>query len=180
MEVPDLAENDFRNLTLTAQLRVLERTARGERVTLIGSSMGGYLAALYAETHSEVEKLLLLAPAFNFYNRWAEEMGQKKMDRWREQGEISVYHYAKGREVPLGYQLAEDARQYEAFPKFQQPCLIFHGTQDDVVPVQYSEQVAATYPNVKLKTLESGHELTDVLGTIWEESEVFLLQTIAE
>ena len=78
MEVPDLAENDFRNLTLTAQLRVLERTARGERVTLIGSSMGGYLAALYAETHPEVEKLLLLAPAFNFYNRWAEEMGQKK------------------------------------------------------------------------------------------------------
>jgi len=91
-----------------------------------------------------------------------------------------VYHYAEDREVPIGYQLMEDARQYEAFPRFSQPTLIFHGIQDNVVPVQYSEQVARTCQNVKLVTLMSGHELTDVLGTIWNDCKDFLLQTVGE
>src|ERR1700691_4599065 len=68
LEIPDLAEGNFRNLTLTAQLNVIARVSHGvsrdEPVALIGSSMGGYLAALYAARHSgDVEKLVLLAPA---------------------------------------------------------------------------------------------------------------------
>ena len=64
VEIPDLAEGDFEHLTLSGQLRVIERVAAGRAVTLIGSSMGGYLAGLYASRHPEVERLVLLAPAF--------------------------------------------------------------------------------------------------------------------
>jgi len=63
VDVPDLAEGDFQHLTITGQMRVLERVAGGRPVSLIGSSMGGYLAALYAARHTEVERLALLAPA---------------------------------------------------------------------------------------------------------------------
>jgi uncharacterized protein len=66
LEVPDLAEGNFRNLTLTAQLNVVSRLCSGQPASLIGSSMGGYLAALYAARHPEVERLVLLAPAFSF------------------------------------------------------------------------------------------------------------------
>jgi uncharacterized protein len=180
LETPQLEQGDFRNLTLSKQLRAIESALGGAPVRIVGSSMGGYLAALYAASHPEVEKLVLLAPAFNFYLRWVESLGNEKMQQWQAQGEIPVYHYAEGREVPIGYQLIEDAKRYEAFPRFSQPSLIFHGTQDAVVPVLYSEQVARSHPNVKLVTLNSGHELTDVLGTIWEESKSFLLQAIAE
>jgi hypothetical protein len=179
LETPQLEQGDFRTLSLSKQLRVVETTLGGAPVRIIGSSMGGYLAALYAASHPEVEKLVLLAPAFNFYQRWVESAGNEKMHEWQARGEIPVYHYAEGREVPIGYQLIEDAKRYEAFPRFPQPSLIFHGTQDAVVPVEYSEQVARSHPNVKLITLNSGHELTDVLGTIWDESKAFLLQAIA-
>src|SRR3712207_248123 len=66
LEIPDLVEGDFENLTITGQLAVIERTARGDPVVLMGSSLGGYLAALYASSHPEVTKLILMAPAFYF------------------------------------------------------------------------------------------------------------------
>ena len=180
LETPELEERDFKHLTLTRQLTVVERAVGNAPVHIIGSSMGGYLAALYAASHPSVARLVLLAPAFNFYARWIESLGSEKMSEWQANGELAVYHYAEDREVPIGYQLMEDARQYEAFPRFSQPTLIFHGIQDNVVPVQYSEQVARTCQNVKLVTLMSGHELTDVLGTIWNDCKDFLLQTVGE
>ena len=47
---------------------------------------------------------------------------------------MEVFHYGEGRNCALGYQLIEDAAQYEDFPDVRQPCLIFHGVHDDVVP----------------------------------------------
>jgi fermentation-respiration switch protein FrsA (DUF1100 family) len=78
----------------------------------------------------------------------------------------------------IGYQLVEDAEKYEPAPHVIQPALIFHGLNDDVVPVEYSKEFAAAHPsNVKLRLLNSGHELTDVLAKIWEETEPFLLNS---
>jgi pimeloyl-ACP methyl ester carboxylesterase len=54
LEVPDLTEGNFEQLTITSQLKVLEQLAGGDPVSLIGSSMGGYVAALYASRHPEV------------------------------------------------------------------------------------------------------------------------------
>src|SRR5580658_8950029 len=69
LEIPDLAQGNCRNLTLTAQLNVIAQIGRDQRTSLIGSSMGGYVAALYAAQHPEVDKLVLLAPAFSFASR---------------------------------------------------------------------------------------------------------------
>src|SRR5262245_6001995 len=72
LEIPALDEGNFQGLTISGQLALIERAAAGEPLTLIGSSMGGYLAALYAARHAEVEKLILMAPAFCFLQRWPE------------------------------------------------------------------------------------------------------------
>jgi hypothetical protein len=178
LKIPDMAAGDFRNLTLTGQLRLVEGEARGEPVFLIGSSMGGYLAALYAAEHPEVAGLILLAPAFRFHARWAEILGPERLVEWKKAGELPVYHYGEGREVPLGYQFIEDAKLYEDFPRFQQPCLLFHGSNDTVVPIQYSEEFARQNGNVEFVRLQSGHELTDVLGTIWAQAGPKLLSAI--
>src|SRR5690242_18860196 len=77
--VPDLAGGDFEHLTISGQLRVLEQGAGSGPVDLIGSSMGGYLAALYAARHSAVERVILLAPAFRFNARWRERLGAAEM-----------------------------------------------------------------------------------------------------
>ncbi len=160
--VPDLADGNFEALTITGQLSVLERAAGGQPVRLVGSSMGGYLAALYA-AHPEVTQLALMAPAFDFPRAWAASYDAETLAEWRRTGRTSVFHYAEGRHRDLGYQIVEDAARYDAFPDFNQPALIFHGVHDDVVPVERSRSFAAGHPNVRLEVLDSGHELLNVL-----------------
>jgi uncharacterized protein len=162
VEVPDLAAGDFENLTITGQLEVIARAAGGEPVSLMGSSMGGYLAALYAARRSEVQRLVLLAPGFAFGRRWPEFLGPEAMDQWRRTGVLDVFHYAENRERKLRYALIEDAARYEDFPDFHQPALIFHGANDDVVPARRSEEFAGTHPNVRLEILDSGHDLLNM------------------
>ena len=161
--IPDLADGDFEHLTLTGQLSVIDRAVAGEPAALIGSSMGGYLAALYAARHSNVQRIVLLAPAFGFAQRWTERLGPAQVAAWRRTGTIDVFHYADNRDRKLGYQLLADAERFEAYPGFTQPALIFHGAHDDVVPVRYSQEFAANHPNATLEVLDAGHDMLNVL-----------------
>jgi hypothetical protein len=175
LEIPDLAEGNFRNLTLTAQLNVIAAASRDEPASLIGSSMGGYLAALYAARHPrQIEKLVLLAPAFSFASRWPETLGECAMEQWKRTNTLRVFHYSEGREVELGYQLMEDAGQYEAYPDVAPPVLIFQGRNDTVVPPEYAVRFAEQRSNVRLRLLNSDHELANVLDEMWMETEEFL------
>lgn len=176
MEIPDLAEGDFERLTISAQLRLLEQLCANQPVILLGSSLGGYVAGLYAARHPEVSRLILLAPALGCSQLWEDRLGEDGLAQWRETGSMAVFHYAEGRNMPIRYQFIEDARQFEAFPDFYQPGLIFHGNHDPVVPVIQSAEFVEHHRNVRLVRLESGHELTDVLDIIWAESQDFLFK----
>lgn len=163
IDIPDLADGDFEHITITGQLAVIDRAVGGDSVALIGSSLGGYLAALYAARHAHVNRLVLLAPAFGFAQRWPERLGLAELAAWRRTGAIEVFHYADNRNRKLGYQLLADGQRFEAYPDFTQPALIFHGTHDDAVPVRYSEEFAANHPNATLEILDAGHDLLNVL-----------------
>jgi pimeloyl-ACP methyl ester carboxylesterase len=173
--IPDLAAGDFERLTITGQLRVIERETAGRPVTLIGSSMGGYLAALYAARHPEVSRLVLLAPAFGFARRWSERLGDETVAAWQSTGAMEVFHYGENRQRRLSSALLDDGSRYEDYPDFHQPCLIFHGAHDDVVPVEYSRKFAATHPNATLEVLDSGHELLNVLEHMAPRVTAFVL-----
>jgi pimeloyl-ACP methyl ester carboxylesterase len=174
VEVPDLAAGDFEHLTITGQLEVIGRVVSGAAIPIIGSSMGGYLAALYASRHPEVPKLVLMAPAFGFARRWAERLGPAQLEQWRRTNTMEVYHYGEKRQRSLGYQLLEDATKYEDYPDFHQPALIFHGAQDDVVPPAYSTEFVRTHPNAALEIVDSGHELLNVLEHMASKASTFL------
>jgi len=174
MQIPDLSEGDFEHLTLGGQLRVIEKLATGDDVRLMGSSMGGYLAALYTFRRPEVRQLVLLAPAFGFARRWRESLGEAKVEEWRKTGSLPLYHYGDKRERNVGYDLLEEAEQYEDYPAVSQPTLIFHGRGDDVVPCEYSEEFAARNPQTKLHIVDSGHELLNVLDDMWAEVARFM------
>ena len=163
VDVPDLADGDFEHLTLTGQLAVIDRLVAGDSVSLVGSSMGGYLAAVYAARHPQVKRLVPLAPAFGFAQRWPERLGTAQVDAWRRNGTMEVFHYADNRTRELGYQLLADGQRYEAYPDFAQPALIFHGAHDDIVPADYSREFAAAHANATLEVLDAGHDLLNVL-----------------
>ena len=169
---PDLNEGDFRGMTLTRQVKAAARLAREIRPELvIGSSLGGYVAALCASIEPKlVPALVLMAPAFGFARRWGERIGLESLENWKSSGAMDVYHYGEGRMAEIGYQLYEDALWFSDEPEIQQPTLVFHGTRDDVVSPDLSVQFAWGKPNVQLELLDSDHGLTDVLDRIWTET----------
>ncbi len=175
VEVPDLAAGNFEGLTISGQLAVIERAAAGEAVSLVGSSLGGYLAALYAARHPEVERVVLLAPAFAFARGWSASLAPGRLEEWRRRGFIPVYHYAEDRECRLGYQLLEDAARYEDYPDLRQPALVFHADRDEVVPVESSRRFAQGRANVRLEILASGHDLLNALDDMAPKIARFLL-----
>lgn len=168
VDVPAMDGGDFEHLTISGQLGVLEKAAGGEPVCLIGSSMGGYLASLYAAAHPEATRLVLLAPAFGFAPRWNDKIGEPGP------ADFEVFHYGDKRMRRVHYGLIEDALRFPDAPGFTQPAWIFHGIHDDVVPIRFSRNFAATRANVRLTELDSDHELLDVLDRIVEDAVPFL------
>lgn len=172
--VPQLDAGFFFGLTISGQYEILSREANGDPVVLVGSSMGGYLAALYAARHPEVEKVVLFAPAFGFRNRWPAMLGAEKFRAWEESGEMEVFHYGALAPRKVGWQLAADAENWEPVPDVTQPTLIFHGTNDRTVPITVSEAYAAEHPNVTLVAFDAAHELTEAIDEMWRRTAVFL------
>jgi uncharacterized protein len=176
LEIPELDGGNFHELSISAMLGVMERLLRGEPAVLIGSSMGGYMAALYASLHEEIDRVVLLAPAFGFVQRWHLALGEPIMQLWRETGERTVLHYGRNEMATIGWQLISDGEQWPEEPSFGQPGLIFHGENDDIVPVDYSRAFVEKNPHVELVEKDSDHELKNVLEELWQESRAFLLQ----
>jgi surfactin synthase thioesterase subunit len=85
-----------------------------------------------------------------------------------------IFHYAHGEERMIGYGLYEDLDRYDPAPPVRIPALAFMGRQDETVAPAAVERWAAQNPNVHLRMLDSGHELTDQLETMWIESAAFL------
>ncbi len=174
LEVPDLSAGDFEHLTISGQLEVVEDAARGDAVSMMGSSLGGYLAALYAARHAEVARLALMAPAFGFGRRFLDAIGPAEAERWRKTGRRGVFNYSAGREERLWWELIEDALAFEEFPAAPQPALIFHGRRDEQVPYTLSEEFVRRQPNARLELVDDGHELLDSVDGIWRAAAQFL------
>jgi uncharacterized protein len=175
IDIPDLTEDRFDQLSISGQLDVIDHALQGRPARLVGSSLGGYLAALYAAVHPEVDRLVLLAPALDFPTRWGQLAGHAKMQNWRETGWAEVFHYGDNGMRKLHYGFYEDALRYNPNPSFTQPALIFHGVHDGTVPVGYSRAFSAAHPNASLREVDSDHELLNVLASIVAAAVPFLL-----
>ncbi|MBS1993925.1 MAG: alpha/beta fold hydrolase [Cyanobacteria bacterium SZAS LIN-3] len=178
--VPDLNVPTFEDMTLSAQLSVVDAEARkiaaDKSIVLMGSSMGGLLAAIAAESIVDSERLILLAPGFGITRRWRELIGEEGMEQWQRTGQRSFFHYARNKELPLNYSFIEDlsAHKTEGF-KVKVPALVIHGINDDTVPIDHSREFAKMNPRLTtLIELDEGHELTSDLNRIWLDVERFL------
>jgi uncharacterized protein len=171
IKIPDLNAGDFSHLTITRQLThvLAEFPNDSIPVTLIGSSLGGLTAAHLGQKSLQVQRLVLLAPAFGFLSHWLPKLGDEKIQRWQQEKYLQVYHYKEGRELPLNYDFVTDAAQYqENLLQRPIPTLILHGTQDEVIPITASREYAQSRPWVELVELNSDHSLGNVTEEIWQ------------
>ena len=162
-------------MTVSGMLDVVEPLL-GPGTVLLGSSLGGYLAALAAAREpGRVRGLVLFAPAFGFAARWEARLGPDAVAEWEARGTMPVMHYGTGREEPLAFDLIADARRHPAVP--DPPChaLVFAGRHDDTVPLDGIAAFAARRPATReLVVLDAGHEMTEVLEPLWERTVAFL------
>ncbi|GBE94054.1 YqiA/YcfP family alpha/beta fold hydrolase [Nostoc cycadae] len=176
LNIPDLNAGDFSGLTITRQLNQIAAAFPhdSEPVTLIGSSLGGLVSAHLAQQYQQVERLILLAPAFGFLSHWLPKLGDEAIKRWQQEKYLMVYHYGEGRSLPLSYDFITDAEQYqEDILQRPVPTLILHGRQDEVIPITASHQFARSRPWVELVELDSDHALGNVTGEIWQAIHLF-------
>lgn len=174
LEIPELAP-DFTHMTISGELALVEEILARERTVLLGSSLGGWLAALAAARHPErVAGLVLFAPAFGFLRRWETRLGPDAMARWRAAGTLPAFHYGTQREEPLAIGLMDDARQYPPEPEPSCRALIFAGRRDESVPLEAAVRFARAAENRELVAFDAGHELTEVLEPMWRATRRFL------
>jgi uncharacterized protein len=170
LHIPDLNQGDFTHLTLTRQVQQVKALLpeRGA-VTLIGSSLGGLTAAWVAQSVERVDRVILLAPAFNFLTHWRAQLGPAQMQQWQAGTPLLIYHHSEQRCLPLDYQFVTDLAHYaESDLQRPVPTVIVHGTQDDVILIQASRDYAQCRPWVKLMELDSDHGLLTVSEAIWQ------------
>ncbi len=173
---PDLNLPDFTTLTVT---RMLERTHAlidgRDNVTLIGSSLGGFVAVhAAARWPQHVQRLVLMAPALDFSDDGLSGPGGASVKQWKAAGQLMVFHFGYGRMLPVHYGLYEDARRYNAMDAdLRMPVLVFQGRRDTAVNPRTVERWSAARPNVELHMLDDEHQLTASLPYIWARLERF-------
>jgi uncharacterized protein len=176
IKIPDLNFGDFSHLTITRQLQQVaaEFPNNNIPVTLIGSSLGGLTSAHLAEQYHQVQRLVLLAPAFEFLFHWLPKLGEETIQRWQREKYILLTHYGDKCKLPLHYDFVTDAEQYHENKLHRPiPTLILHGIEDEVIPIQASRDFARQRPWVNLVELDTDHALSNVSKEIWNAISLF-------
>jgi len=146
--------------------------ASGARAVM-GSSLGGYLAALLASRQAGVERLVLLAPAFRLFERWSRRLTPAQIADWKAHG-LETDHHATGTRRRIGWAFLEEAAKLPAFPEVRVPVLCFAGRADDLVPLADVEAFVERTPSARLVVLEDGHDLLASVDRIHAEAREFL------
>ena len=167
MELPDLNAPSFSRLSITAMLARLDQLFDdASPLSLIGSSMGGYLAARWAEQNpGRVDRLLLLCPGFGLNTRWPDLIGRDAFENWQTSG-WHPFPNGAGILEKVHFGLIEDALTHPPYPKATCPTTIIHGDQDETVPVETSKIYVQNYPAVDLKIVDDDHRLTNSIDMI--------------
>jgi pimeloyl-ACP methyl ester carboxylesterase len=177
---PDLNLPAFETLTVTRMLGQARAAIEGAGpgpVALIGSSLGAFVAvhASDLDATGAVDRLVLLAPAFDFGGNRLAQLGDQGIDAWRKQGSLRVFHYGWNEPRDVGFELYEDAARYDAFalgdPK---RTLIVHGSRDTSVNPATVTRWAQARHGVELRMVDDDHQLARSMDGIWAETERFL------
>lgn len=180
VHLPDLNNPSFGRLTMTgalARLDDLDREVAPRKWRFVGSSMGGWLAARWAELNPDrVDRLLLLCPGFDLAERWPEMLNQRNWRRWRLTGSLP-FPDALGRPTPVHWGLVEDARRHPGTPVVPCRTHIIHGTCDAVVPVELTRRYAAAWPDaVSVLEVDDEHPLGESVGLVTNTAIRFLVE----
>lgn len=124
---------------LAAAVALLSERGAGP-VSLVGSSLGGAVAVLYAGKFGSITSLVTLASVSRPAAIFRDLLSHEEIERWRATGSHAFD------EGSLGYGFYEDALTQDvlaAAARITSPALFVHGSEDDVVPPSSSRDLHA-------------------------------------
>jgi uncharacterized protein len=173
LNIPDLEGANFECMTLTSQVDIiinLLNRLQSKKVCLIGSSMGGYLATLIAQQRDEIVAIYLMAPGFNFFERWVRnfELDYGNENRWLTS--IPIYHYRYEETKYISTNIFRNAKVWDNIDLNKElPSRIIHGIHDSIVPIIESRKFVSSHPWFSLKELDTDHGLLSCLEWIMDD-----------
>ncbi|MEW5981434.1 MAG: YqiA/YcfP family alpha/beta fold hydrolase [Acidobacteriota bacterium] len=189
LQCPDFNGPDFSTLTssrMISQLEAVMAALPPGPVALVGSSMGGFVAFHAAVRQASrrarrecvshpIDRLVLLAPAFEFGRSRFGTLDEEGVARWKESDRLDVFHHGEKRVLPLTFAIFEDAQRWDSFAEeVPVPTLIFQGSRDEAVEPAMVRRFAAPRPLVTLRMLDDDHLLMANIDLVWRETATFL------
>ncbi|MDX8046832.1 alpha/beta fold hydrolase [Gracilibacillus sp. S3-1-1] len=131
-------------------------TVDEDSIFLFGGSQGGLVSALAAADYNEkIKGLLLLFPAFNIPDNWNEKFPTL----------ASIPETWEVWDVTLGKPFFASIHNFDPFEhigKYDKNVWIFHGDEDEVVPMEYGKRASKLYPRAELEVFNGeGHGFSD-------------------
>jgi pimeloyl-ACP methyl ester carboxylesterase len=138
------------------------RNRNAGKIGVLGSSMGGTVALLFAADEPDVTVLVTIAAPVHPEAFPRRILNPEQLRRWRERG-FTFYNGQR-----LNVTLLEDLERIDvlqAARKIACPVLIIHGDADEVVPVEEAHELNACLSGRKKLMIMKGadHRLTDAV-----------------
>ena len=139
------------------------------KITIVGNSFGGWIAWMMAQECSAVEKLILIAPAFDAIGVRTREISADRRKRWHATGWMPWDDDPLHKDWPLSWKWVEESDAYwkTSFDRLRPVnTTILHGLQDTVilpsVSSKFVEQLLARDPAfpVELQLIPGDHRLS--------------------
>ena len=134
------SEGTFQDCTITKEVEdlgsVLDVVAVGRQIVYAGHSMGGAVGVIAAAKDNRISRLVSLAGMVHTAKFFEVEFGDQVPDEgcmWEDEG------------CPLSSKYVNDMKEIgsilELGSKIQVPWLLIHGTEDDVVPIEETNEI---------------------------------------
>ena len=167
------SEGAFTDYTLSDWIQdaraVISTLTDGPPLTIVGNSLGGWIAWLMAQEYPIVEKLVLIAPAFNMMGVRAQSIAPARCHEWHRAGWMPWDDEPAHRDFPLAWKWVEESEAWwsKSFDRLRPvSTAILHGQQDSVIlpqgSSQFVEQLRALAPSfpVELHLVPGDHRLS--------------------
>ena len=148
---------------------VLNMLQDGPPITIVGNSFGGWIAWMMAQECSAVEKLILIAPAFDAIGVRAREISADRRKRWHDTGWMPWDDDPVHKDWPLSWKWVEESDAYwkTSFDRLRPvKTTILHGLQDTVIlpsgSSEFVEQLLSRDPAfpIELHLIPGDHRLS--------------------
>ena len=169
------SEGTFTDYTLSdwmADARAVISMLRGRpgRLTIVGNSLGGWIAWLMAQEFEHIERLILIAPAFNVMGIRVKSISAERRDHWHRTGWMPWDNDTIHKDWPLSWKWVEESEAYwkKSFDRVRPvKTMILHGLGDHVILPEGSrlfvEQLLAKAPGfpIELYLIPGDHRLSN-------------------